>query len=167
MSIQDRNLKPGTVLVKRYKKQDHRCEVVAGEKGKVLYRLSYGREFTSPSAAGSAVMGGVACNGWAFWSVEGQEPPATAPKKAAPKPKPASKPKAKAKAKRGAKAAPRRVRGGNGRTPEAEPSEPATPVLEKPVSCGECGQEFPTSREAAAHMQEEHGSAEAAGSGGR
>ena len=171
MSIQDRNLKPGTVLVKRYKKQDHRCEVVAGEKGKVLYRLGDGREFTSPSAAGSAVMGGVACNGWAFWSVEGQEPPAkarTAPKKAAPKPKPASKPKGRAKAKGGAKpkrTGSRKVKGGsNGRTPEAEPSEP---VPEKPVSCGECGQEFPTSRDAAAHMQEEHGSAEAAGSGGR
>ncbi len=34
------------------------------------YRLADGREFTSPSAAGSAVMGGVSCNGWRFWSVQ-------------------------------------------------------------------------------------------------
>jgi hypothetical protein len=73
MSIEDRNLQPGTTLVARYKKEEHRAEVVEGKDGKVVYRLSDGREFTSPSAAGSAVMGGVACNGWRFWSVEGAE----------------------------------------------------------------------------------------------
>jgi hypothetical protein len=29
--IEDRNLKPGTVLIGRYQKKDHRCEVVKGE----------------------------------------------------------------------------------------------------------------------------------------
>jgi ParB-like chromosome segregation protein Spo0J len=60
MSIEGRNLKPGTVLVARYKKQDHRCEVVKGAEGKVAFRVK-GKEYGSPSAAGSAVMGGVAC----------------------------------------------------------------------------------------------------------
>ena len=74
MSIENRNLKPGTVLVAVYpsrgpKRKEHRCEVVAGEEGRVGYRLKDGREFTSPSAAASAVMGGTACNGWRFWTV--------------------------------------------------------------------------------------------------
>ena len=138
MSIADRNLKPGTVLVARHKKQEHRAEVVAGEKGQVRYKLPDGREFTSPSAAGSAVMGGVACNGWRFWSVEGAEEPTKA------KPEPKAKTKGKPKA-------------------NAEPKVKA----ESPVSCGECGQEFPNAREAAKHMREEHNSPEAPGSGNR
>ena len=141
MSIKDRNLKPGTVLVARYKKEDHRCEVAAGEEGKVLYRLADGREFTSPSAAGSAVMGGTACNGWRFWSVEGEEEPKPA--------KAGKKAKAEPKAKRGKAKAP----------PQDEPE------TERKVSCGDCGQEFPNGREAAAHMRDEHNSVEAAGSG--
>jgi hypothetical protein len=131
--------------------------VVAGEKGKVVYRLKGGREFTSPSAAGSAVMGGVACNGWRFWTVEGQEKPArarTAAQKAPSKAKGGRKAKGRAKAKRGAKAPRRTVAGGsNGAQPSAK------------VGCGECGAEFPTSREAAEHMRDAHGSQEAAGSG--
>ena len=157
MSIEDRNLKPGTVLVARYKKEDYRCDVVAGEDGKVVYRLPDGREFKSPSSAGGAVMGGVACNGWRFWSLEGDLPAAkaaTTPKAAktgATKAKAASKPKAKAKG--GAKA-----------KKTAKPSENgAAPA--KPIACGECGQEFPTSREAAEHMRDEHNSPEAPGSG--
>ena len=67
-------LEPGTKLIARYKGKEHRAEVVAGEEGKVRFRLEDGREFRSPSAAGSAVMGGTACNGWRFWSVAGDEP---------------------------------------------------------------------------------------------
>ncbi len=67
--IEDRKLKAGTVLVARYKGKEHRCEVVAGEEGRMRYRLVDGREFKTPSGAGSAVMGSVACNGWRFWSV--------------------------------------------------------------------------------------------------
>jgi hypothetical protein len=37
------------------------------------YRLDDGREFTSPSSAGKAAMGGVSCNGWRFWSIAGTE----------------------------------------------------------------------------------------------
>ncbi len=166
MSIEDRNLKPGTVLEARYKKAQHRCEVVAGEEGKVRYRLKDGREFSSPSAAASAVMGGAAANGWRFWSIAGAEgskpaPKATrtpeAAKKARSAKKAGTKPKGKGKAKKARQS--RKIAGGNN-------GEPETPA-ERPTACGDCGAEFPTSREAADHMRDEHGSAEAAGSGGR
>jgi hypothetical protein len=78
MSIEDRNLKPGTRLVARYKKQDFTCEVVKTKEG-VIYRLADGQEFKSLSSAGSAVMGGSACNGWRFWSLEGDLPQAKTP----------------------------------------------------------------------------------------
>ncbi len=66
------NLEAGTRLVARYKHEEHTAEVVASEDGKTRYRLADGREFKSPSAAGSAVMGGIACNGWRWWSIEGE-----------------------------------------------------------------------------------------------
>jgi hypothetical protein len=72
MTIEDRNLKPGTTLVARYKGQEHTAEVVKTEDG-IRYRLADGSEFKSPSSAGSAVMGGNACNGWRFWSVAGED----------------------------------------------------------------------------------------------
>ena len=69
MAIKDRNLSVGTKLTATYKKQRYTALVVEGEEGKLRYRLEDGREFKSPSAAGSAVMGGNACNGWNFWSL--------------------------------------------------------------------------------------------------
>jgi len=66
----------GQTLTATYKKTPYTVEVVAGPEGKLLYRLADGREFKSPSAAGSAVTGGVACNGWRFWSLAGDEQPA-------------------------------------------------------------------------------------------
>ena len=69
MAIENRELEPGTKLIAKYKKEEHRAEVVAGEEGKVRYRLADGREFKSPSSAGTAITG-KACNGWAFWSIE-------------------------------------------------------------------------------------------------
>ena len=161
MALSNRNLEPGTVLASRYKKAEYRCEVVAGEDGKTVYRLQDGREFSSPSAAGSAVMGGVACNGWRFWSLEGDLAPAKEPEaKKAPAPKATAQPKTKgAKARGGskAKAAPKPKRackpkaGGNG---------------SGPVACGECGAQFPNATEAADHMRKEHGAPEAPGAGG-
>jgi hypothetical protein len=68
MSIEDRNLKAGTKLVATYKKQEFSCEVVKTKDG-VVYRLADGQEFKSLSSAGSAVMGGSACNGWRFWTL--------------------------------------------------------------------------------------------------
>jgi Restriction Enzyme Adenine Methylase Associated len=83
LSIEDRNLTAGTKLVATYKKQEFTCEVVKTKDG-VIYRLADGQEFKSLSSAGSAVMGGAACNGWRFWSLEGEAKPksSAAPAKA-------------------------------------------------------------------------------------
>jgi hypothetical protein len=84
MAITNRNLPVGTRLVADYKKQRYVCTVEQAEEGEgVLYALEDGKKFKSPSAAGSAVMGGTACNGWRFWTVEGEEPPAKETKPAA------------------------------------------------------------------------------------
>ena len=69
MPIENRKLQPGTSLVGRYHKQPYVCEVLEGDGGKLRYRLEDGREFKSPSAAGTAITGH-ACDGWVFWSVE-------------------------------------------------------------------------------------------------
>ena len=93
-----KSLTAGTTLVATYKKEQHRAEVVTGEGGKIRFRLADGREFTSPSAAGSAVMGGVSCNGWRFWSIAADDAPAkparakAAPAKQAPPKKAAQRP---------------------------------------------------------------------------
>lgn len=69
MPITDRKLKPGTMLRATYKKTGHRLEVIKDDGGEIRYRLGDGRVFRSPSSAGKAVMGGIACNGWRFWSL--------------------------------------------------------------------------------------------------
>ena len=78
MVIENRDLEVGTKLIARYKKEEYRAEVVAGEEGKVKYRFADGREFKSPSAAGTAITG-KACNGWAFWSLETGSAPTETP----------------------------------------------------------------------------------------
>lgn len=162
MSIEDRSLRPGQILIAKHKRKEHRAEVRAGEDGKLVYRLKDGREFTSPSAAGSAVMNGTACNGWRFWTPEGQEPAkkATTPKKAAAKAKGASKAKGAAKPKAKPKKG-RKLAGGANGEPSVNGSEP----VEKPVACGACGEEYASSREAGDHMRDQHGSVEAPGNG--
>jgi hypothetical protein len=71
--IENRNLEVGTRLVATYKKQAYVCTVEAGEsEGEVAFVLEDGKRYKSPSAAGSAVMGGEAVNGWCFWSLEGE-----------------------------------------------------------------------------------------------
>lgn len=90
MPIADRNLAPGTRLVATYKKQEHYARVM--DDGKIV--LLKGIDdvtplkditFKSPSSAGSAIMGGIACNGWRFWSLaEGEQP---VPSETAPAPK--------------------------------------------------------------------------------
>src|SRR6266699_397383 len=67
MAITDRNLSVGTKVHAPYKGSTHTAEVIEKE-GKPGYRMADGREFKSPSAAGTAITG-LACNGWAFWSV--------------------------------------------------------------------------------------------------
>jgi len=68
MPLENRNLEAGTRLAARYKGTTYTCEVVQTEEG-IRYRLEDGREFKSPSSAASAVMGGMAANGWRFWSL--------------------------------------------------------------------------------------------------
>ena len=75
MVIENRNLETGTKLIAKYQKEEYRAEVVAGEEGKVKYRLADGKAFKSPSSAGTAITG-KACNGWAFWTVDPGEEPA-------------------------------------------------------------------------------------------
>ena len=88
MPIENRDLPAGTRLVATYKKQAYVCTVESEEEGKLAFVVD-GKRFTSPSSAGSAVMGGAACNGWRFWTVEGGEQPASE----APVPKPAKEKK--------------------------------------------------------------------------
>ena len=82
MAIENRDLEAGTKLIAKYKKEEYRAEVIAGHEGKVKYRLADGREFKSPSSAGTAITS-KACNGWAFWSVvtEGEKTPEEEPSK--------------------------------------------------------------------------------------
>jgi rubredoxin len=81
MPLENRKLEAGTRLAARYKGTTHTCEVVQTEEG-LRYRLEDGREFKSPSSAASAVMGGMAANGWRFWSLaEELAEKAAAPKK--------------------------------------------------------------------------------------
>ena len=74
MAIHNRSLEIGTKLVARYKKVEYHAEVVAGENGKVRYKLDDGSgslSFKTPSGAGQHIRGGKATNGWAFWSLAG------------------------------------------------------------------------------------------------
>lgn len=72
MTIENRELGAGTKLVAKYKGQEHSVLVLADGEGNLAYELDGGTIFMSLSSAGKQVMGGVACNGWRFWSVEGE-----------------------------------------------------------------------------------------------
>src|SRR4051794_14045016 len=94
MPIENRNLTAGTRLVAKYKGVEYSALVAADGRMQVQDKPDL-PIFKSPSAAGSAVMGGIACNGWRFWSVEGQEPTAsTESPPAASRPPRARKPRA-------------------------------------------------------------------------
>ncbi len=82
MPMNDRNLKGGEKLVARYKGEEHSVLVLADDKGGLGFELDGATIHKSLSSAGSAVMGGTACNGWRFWSPEGElkERPAKEPK---------------------------------------------------------------------------------------
>jgi len=140
MPLENRNLEPGTTLVARYKKQERTCEVVQTDEG-VRFRLDDGTEHRSPSSAGKAAMGGVACNGWRFWSLQGDLKPAKEPKaKKAKSEKPAKAPAKKPAAKKSAKK-------GKG----AKKAKDARMASGGSYGCGACGQEFPTMKKATEH----------------
>src|SRR5437773_5580319 len=129
MAIQDRNLSVGTKLYARYKGATHTAEVIEKE-GKPGYRLADGREFKSPSAAGTAITG-LACNGWAFWSVgDGAEStgPVTSTKTRPPAKStitPAPKPQSKRRGRKGQRAEPPAT---NGSETTDEPTTDGAPV---------------------------------------
>ena len=65
----------GTKLTATYKKQQYVCKVEAGDEGKLAF-IYDGKTYGSPSSAGTAVIG-TACNGWRFWSIDGNAPAPT------------------------------------------------------------------------------------------
>jgi hypothetical protein len=142
MPLENRNVEPGTVLTARYKGKDRTCEVVQTDEG-LRYRLDDGTEHRSPSSAGKAAMGGVACNGWRFWSVEGTEKRKREPRAKTDKPKkePAAKKRVKTKAapKKGAKAK------------GAKKGKSARMSSDASFGCGVCSETFPTMQQATAH----------------
>ena len=145
MPLENRDLEPGTTLVARYKKAERTCEVVQTDEG-IRYRLDDGTEHRSPSSAGKQAMGGVACNGWRFWSLQGDLKPAKEPKakKATPE-KPAKAPAKKAGAKKGAKKSAKKSAKGKGAKKAARMASSGS------YGCGACGQEFPTMKTATEH----------------
>lgn len=74
MAITNRDLQAGTKLVARFKGQEHTVLVLGDKEAGVSYELDGGTTYKSLSSAGSAVMNGTACNGWRFWSLEGELP---------------------------------------------------------------------------------------------
>jgi len=143
MPLENRNLEPGTTLVARYKKAERTCEVVQTDEG-VRFRLDDGTEHRSPSSAGKQAMGGVACNGWRFWSLQGDLKPAKEPKakKAAKSEKPAKVATKKAAAKKGAK---KPAKKGKATKKAARMASAGS------YGCGACGQEFPSMKKATEH----------------
>jgi hypothetical protein len=154
MAISDRNLAVGTKLWARYRGQVHTAEVVLNPKANdesgrpMAYRLADGREFGSPSAAGTAITE-KSCNGWAFWST-GE--PTEKPPKAERASKPGKPVNAVPKPERQSRARKEKdvTRDGNGQV---------LPIIEQTdgaFECGNCGASFPTQAEAAAHLEAAH-----------
>jgi hypothetical protein len=138
MPIEDRNVEPGVALAARYKGKHRTCEVVQTEDG-LRYRLDDGTEHRSPSSAGKTAMGGIACNGWRFWSLAGTE-------------RPMRKPKGAAKAKTATKSAPR-AKGKKAAKSAKKPKGTAMRATAKgdAYGCGACGESFPTMKAATTH----------------
>ena len=137
MPIEDRKMVAGTVLVARYKTQDRTCEVVETADG-LRYRLDDGTVHKSPSSAGKAAMGGVACNGWRFWSLQGTQQPKSGPKAKADKAgkEPAAKKSEKTKAAK----------------KSSKPNKNKAMPSDALYGCGECPATFVTIEAATEHL---------------
>jgi hypothetical protein len=72
MAIENRDLAAGTKLVARYRGAEHSVLVVGDTETGLGFELDNGTIYKSLSSAGKAVMNGVACNGWRFWSRAGE-----------------------------------------------------------------------------------------------
>lgn len=68
MALASRTLQPGERLAANYRGKTHAVDVIESDSGGIAFQLDTGEVFTSMSAAGSRVMGGISCNGWRFWS---------------------------------------------------------------------------------------------------
>lgn len=134
MPITSRDLPVGRRLVGRYKGKDYICEVVAtGDPASpVAYRVG-DQTFKSPSSAGGHVVG-TACNGWRFWSLEGEAPAIRKPATA----------KAPAKKKGGAKKSAKKK--ANGKAPAKDE-----------YGCGLCSETFTTLKAATDHTRAHSG----------
>jgi hypothetical protein len=162
MAIQDRNLAAGTKLYARYKGQTYTAEV-AEKEGKLVYPLPDGREFKSPSAAGTGITG-LACNGWAFWSVG--EPGENTGPVTSTKARPAASSTVHAAPK------PQGKRGRKSKSPEPAPSDEAGELDQSPshdpaddaplemIRCAECGEQFQGVQAATEHYYAAHGKSE-------
>lgn len=138
MPLENRDLAAGTRLVARHKKQEHICEVLQTDDG-LRYRLADGTEYKSPSSAGRAVTGGIAVNGWRFWSLEGEL-----------KAKPEKATKAKAATKKPAKSAKKPGKKG-------KPKKKAQRAASRDsFECGVCRATFPTMKKATDHAIADH-----------
>src|SRR6266571_106219 len=178
MAIQDRNLSVGTKLYARYKGQPYTAEVVLNPEATgdrpIAYKVE-GKEqlFKSPSAAGTAITG-LACNGWAFWSVgDGAEntgpvtstktrPPAKSTITLAPKPQGKRRGRkgqtAEEPASDGTETADAPPAGDAQVGDEARDDAPtATQPDDQPVRCAECGETFPGVEAATEHYYATHG----------
>jgi hypothetical protein len=131
----------GLRLVARFKKQAFACVVIGKpeDSSKKVYLLEHdGSEHTSLSAAGSAVMGGVACNGWRFWTTAEQAEAAQAAKAA----KPAKEPKEPKEPKADADAAPKRKPGRPARMIKVAKSQDGVADHMTRYFCSDCMDEF-------------------------
>ena len=138
MPLENRDLTAGTRLAGHYKGKRRTCEVVSTDDG-LRFRLDDGTEHRSPSSAGRAAMGGVACNGWRFWSLD-SDLAENAPRKA--KSARAAKPAKKAPAR---KAATRKRAAAKKNATGKRASRRAS------YGCGVCRETFPTMKAATAH----------------
>jgi hypothetical protein len=84
MGISNRELAAGMVFVARYKKVEHRVLVLGDKDAGFGFELDNDKIFKSLSSAGSAIMGGTACNGWRFFTPEGELPEAKVPSEPTP-----------------------------------------------------------------------------------
>ena len=140
MPLENRNLEAGTRLAARYKGQQRTCEVVQTDDG-LRYKTDDGELFQSPSSAAKHVMGGIAANGWRFWSLEGELKEKREPKaKRAPKAKAAAKTAAKAKSAKK-----------SGKAKAKKPAKAHSAKSRDSYGCGACGADFPTQKAAIEH----------------
>lgn len=136
MAIENREgLKAGTKLEARYQGKVYHATVQANGRDGMVVTVDElkGQEFKSLSTAGKEVMGGIACNGWRFWSLAGTLKERANGKAKTEKPKAAAKAKAAPKAKGSTKPASKRAKKAAKKT-ASKPKTASTPKEEQPTA---------------------------------